>query len=81
MKKIVFMLGIIGILTGCEALEAIKEDFHRTVALGAKVQAQPGYGAYNQNNAYDRRKMSERIQKAYGSKEAKWDMNYENLMY
>ena len=62
MKKIVLVLGIIGILTGCVPLDS----------------------QYYGNN-YQSGDIHERIRKAYGVKESKgkarWDINYEDLMY
>ena len=39
------------------------------------------YRPYNRDNPSDRAEMSKRIKKAYQGKDAKWDVNYENLMY
>ena len=39
------------------------------------------YRPYNDANPADRAEMSRRIKRAYQSKDAKWDVNYENIMY
>ena len=63
MKKIVLMLGILGMLTGCIPLDS------------------QYYGSSN----YQSEDIHEQIKKAYGVKESKgkarWDINYEDLMY
>lgn len=64
MKKIVLILGILGMLTGCVPLDG------------------QYYGNSNYQTSAD---IHEQIRRAYGVEAAKgtakWDINYENLMY
>ena len=63
MKKIVLLLGILGLMTGCIPLDTNSQNY---------------YGSSNYQTG-------EQIRRAYGVKEAKgkakWDVNYENIMY
>lgn len=66
-KKIVLLLGILGLMTGCIPLDTNSQNY---------------YGSSNYQTGDD---IHEQIRRAYGVKEAKgkakWDVNYENIMY
>lgn len=74
MKKIVLLLGLLGMFTGCTGLDALLSN-----------NGERDY-IYNENTGkYEPNDIHTRIKNAYGVEAAKgtakWDINYENIMY
>ena len=74
MKKIVLVLGILGMLTGCTNLDEIfGNNGERTHIYNEKT------GKYEPNDIHTRIKNAYGVEAAKGT--ARWDINYEDLMY
>ena len=74
MKKIVLILGLLGMFTGCTGLdELLSNNGERASVYNEKT------GKYEPNDIHTRIKNAYGVEASKGT--AKWDVNYENIMY
>lgn len=79
MKKIILILGLLGMFTGCTALEKFKEDWAAAANGEREYVYNENTGKYEPNDIHTRIKNAYGVEAAKGT--AKWDVNYENIMY
>ena len=79
MKKIVLILGILGLVTSCTTLEDFKTALEEQKHAPRTRIYNPHTGKYEKNDIHTQ------IDNAYGVKKSKgqpkWDINYEDIMY